>query len=570
VTAMAKLFEPIEIHGMTIPNRIVMPPMTTRLAASDGTVTPPLIQYYASRADGGAGLITIEMCSPEPAGRHRAGELGLSEDRFLPGLRRLTARVAEAGARAAIQIGHAGGHTRQDVTGYPPVAPSAVPHVVQEIDTRTIVPEALTSDGIRALVTAFATAAERAIRAGFDAVEIHGAHGYLIAQFLSPLDNRRTDAYGGSLHNRARFALEVIQACRQRAPDLPLIFRFSADEFAPGGLTLAEAKEVACWAVEAGADALHVSAGCYRSLPSGAVMIPPMAYREGVFIDLAAAVKKRVRVPVIAVGRLHDPALASRVIEEGLADMVALGRQLIADPEWPRKVRDGRTEEIRPCIACNTCIDGMRQGATIGCLVNPLAGHETEYVDAPNPTPRSILVVGGGPAGMEAARTLTIRGHRVALFEREPQLGGRLRLAAKAPVFQNVETEEQVILKFVTFLARELHRLRVDVKLGHAVTPAVVEALKPDVVVLATGAVYRFPLELIVPRVLAAKPGWLKALFRWPAFKQLFYSVMRKPDVRLERRIRALGVDVRRIGDCSRPRKTPDAMTDAITLAYRL
>jgi dimethylglycine catabolism A len=221
----ARLFDPIPLRGAVIPNRIVMPPMTTRLAAADGSVTAELIQYYVARAAGGTGLITVEMASPDPAGRHRAGELGLMDDRFLPGLRTLTAAVKRAGASVSVQIGHAGGHTRQDVTGYPPVAPSAIPHLVQEMDTRTVIPRALSAEEIPRVVAAFARTAERAKHAGFDMAEIHGAHGYLIAQFLSPLDNHRTDEYGGTLENRARFALEVIRACRERvgtSPHLPL------------------------------------------------------------------------------------------------------------------------------------------------------------------------------------------------------------------------------------------------------------------------------------------------------------------------------------------------------------
>src|SRR5215813_4841145 len=250
---MSTLFEPIVLRGVDIPNRIVMPSMTTRLATAEGAITAELIRYYEARAEGGAGLITVEMCSPAAAGRHRKHELGILHDGFVPGLRELTSRIKAAGARAAIQIGHAGGHTREDVTGVPPVAPSALPHQVQEVDVRTVVPLALSRDGIDAVVAAFAEAAERAKRAGFDVVEIHGAHGYLIAQFLSPLDNHRTDEYGGSLRHRARVALEVLAACRQRLGDFPLVFRYSADEYAPGGLTLDEACELAPWLVEGGA-----------------------------------------------------------------------------------------------------------------------------------------------------------------------------------------------------------------------------------------------------------------------------------------------------------------------------
>ncbi|MFQ5897280.1 MAG: FAD-dependent oxidoreductase [Candidatus Methylomirabilia bacterium] len=570
---MATLFEPITIRGLEIPNRIVMPAMTTRLAAPDGAVTPELIQYYLARAAGGTGLITVEMCSPHPAGRHRARELGISDDRFLPGLLDLTAQLEAAGARTAIQIGHAGGHTRPDVTGYPPVAPSALPHVVQEVDTRTVVPEALTGDEIQALVQAFAEAAERAKRAGFDLVELHGAHGYLIAQFLSPLDNERTDDYGGSLRKRARFALEVVQACRERVGDFPLVFRLSADEYAPGGMRLDEAEELSRWLVDAGADALHISAGCYRSRPSGALMTPSMSYPEGVFLHLARAIKAVVDVPVIAVGRLHDPGLAERVVAEGQADMVALGRQLIADPAWPRKAREGCLDEIRPCISCNTCVDSMRDGVRIQCLVNPIAGQESRHRLTPADRPRSVLVVGGGPAGMEAAGVLAGRGHRVVLLEQSNRLGGQLRLAAKAPIFQNVETNPTVLLKFVEFLSRQLDRAGVEVRLGQPVRRQLIDELKPEVIVLATGASYRLPFRWIIPWLLNsrwAQARALKALLKKAAVKRLFSDVIRKANDQPYRRLRSPGMDLRCIGDCHRPRKTLEALASAVELAYRL
>jgi 2,4-dienoyl-CoA reductase-like NADH-dependent reductase (Old Yellow Enzyme family) len=568
------LFEPIAIRGVELPNRIVMPSMTTRLANPDGAVTPELIRYYEARAEGGTGLVTVEMCSPEPAGRHRRHEVGILHDGFLSGLQELTSRLRAAGARSAIQIGHAGGHTRQDVTGVPPVAPSAIPHQVQEVDVRTVVPEALTRERIRDLVGAFADAADRAKRARFDVVEIHGAHGYLIAQFLSPLDNRRTDEYGGRLEHRARFALEVVEACRKRVGDFPLVFRYSADEYAPGGFTLDEARELAPWLVEAGADALHVTGGCYRSRPSGALMIPPMGYPEATFLHLARAIKARVAVPVIAVGRLHDPARVERLLAEGQADLVALGRQLIADPAWPRKVREGRLDEIRPCIACNTCVDGMREGARLHCLVNALAAREPEFELRPASRPRRVLVVGGGPAGMESARALALRGHSVTLVERERELGGQLRLAARAPVFQNVETDAPVLLRIVDFLARQLAAAGVEVRLGQEATAALVKEWRPDVVVLAAGASYRGPLGPVVRRLLGSRWGRARVLARllaMPAAKRLgSSSALRKPNAGLWRRLQALGVEVHRIGDCHTPGRTPDAMLDAARLAYRL
>jgi len=266
-----------------------------------------------------------------------------------------------------------------------------------------------------------------------------------------------------------------------------------------------------------------------------------MGYAEATFLHLARAIKPRVAVPVIAVGRLHDPALVERLLGENQADMVALGRQLIADPEWPRKVREGRTDEIRPCVACNTCVDGMREGDQLHCLVNPLAARESEFELRPAAEPRSVLVVGGGPAGMEAARLLALRGHRVTLAEREHELGGQLRLAARAPVFQNVETDPAVLLRLVTFLARQLGKVGVDVQLARTVTPALVRQLRPDVIVLATGAAYRPPLGPLVRGLLRSR--WrhgrtLKWLLTRRTVKSWFYSTLRKPNARLERRLR--------------------------------
>jgi hypothetical protein len=302
-------------------------------------------------------------------------------------------------------------------------------------------------------------------------------------------------------------------------------------------------------------------------------MIPPMRCPEATFLHLARAIKTRVAVPVVAVGRLHDPGLAERVVAEGQADLVALGRQLIADPEWPRKVRQGRLDEIRPCIACNTCVDGMREGARIQCLVNPVAGRETEFELRPAGRPRTILVVGGGPAGMEAARLLAWRGHRVTLVERERELGGQLRLAAKAPVFQNVETEPAALLKLVEFLSWRLSRAGVDVRLGQDATTGLVRQFQPDAVVLATGASYRRPLGHVIPRLLDsrwARGRALKTLLKRPVVKRLFYSALRTPNAGLERRLPTLGLEVHRIGDCHRPGRTPEAMLEAARLASRL
>jgi 2,4-dienoyl-CoA reductase-like NADH-dependent reductase (Old Yellow Enzyme family) len=314
--------------------------MTTRSADESGEVTDATIAYFRARARGGVGLVTVEMASPEAVGRHRHRELGIYDDRFLPGLSRLSAAIKAEGAAAAIQLGHGGGHTRADICGETPIAPSAVPHDVFEGTMQTIVPEAMSLARIERTTAAFVAAAERAAAAGFDAVEIHAAHGYLISQFLCPAENLRDDAYGGSLENRARFGLDILARVRAAVPDLGLIYRLTVEDFFAGGMPLADGIQVAEWAAARGADAIHVTAGHYRSQPPS-IMIPPMAMAEATFLDFAAQVKARVAVPVIAVARLGDPDLAKAAVADGKADFVALGRPLLADADWPRKVRAG-------------------------------------------------------------------------------------------------------------------------------------------------------------------------------------------------------------------------------------
>src|SRR5499425_1468636 len=355
---MNVLLTPARIGTVEIKNRVVMPSMTTRTADPEGLVTDASLAYYAARARGGTGLITVEMASPERAGRHRKRELGIYDDRFLPGLTRLAAEIQRYGARASIQLGHGGGHTRVDICGEAPIAPSAIPHPVYETTFETIVPEEMTKARIDVTVAAHASAAMRARKAGFDCVEIHAAHGYLISQFHAPFENRRADAYGGSLENRARFGLEVLRAVKAAVPGMPVVYRLSVEDFFPGGLPFDEGRQIALWAADAGADALHVTAGHYRSLPSAQVVLPPMTFPDATFLDFAAAVKKMIRVPVIAVGRLGDPAVATQAVAAGRTDFVALGRTLIADPQWVAKLRRG--EPIRRCLACNTCINEMR------------------------------------------------------------------------------------------------------------------------------------------------------------------------------------------------------------------
>lgn len=525
---MSILLTPCRIGPVEIPNRIVMPPMTTRTADDEGFVTEASHAYYLARARGGVGLVTIEMASPERAGRHRRRETGIYDDRFIPGLTRLVSAIHETGAKVSIQLGHGGGHTRRDICGETPVAPSAIPHPVYETTNETIVPEAMSEARIEACIRAYAEAAVRARKAGFDCVEVHAAHGYLISQFHAPFENLRTDRWGGSLENRARFGLEVLRAVKAAAPELGVVFRLSVEDFFDGGLTWPEGRQIAIWAAEAGADALHITAGHYRSRPSSQVVLPPMSLPDATFLDYAAAVKQAVRVPVIAVGRMGDPAVVTAAVASGKTDLVALGRTLVADPEWVAKLRRG--EPIRRCLACNTCINEMRGGAGIGCVVNGAAGRETVFAEPRPPKGERIAVIGAGPAGLTYA-SLVAEGNTVVLFEKAAQAGGAFRWAGKAPLFQEVETSERSFERYIADMVAACRVRGVELRLGTDPT-ALPGLLAPfDRIVIATGARYRFGLGPIVTALLDRGAGsWplLSALMRWERTRDWFYYRARR------------------------------------------
>ncbi|MEW6398878.1 MAG: FAD-dependent oxidoreductase [Bacillota bacterium] len=570
---MGAAFQPFRLGPVTLRNRVVMPAMTTRLAAADGSVTDELVAYYEARARGGAGLITVEMASPDPGGRHREREVGVCDDRYVNGLARLVRVLKQHGSAVFVQLGHAGSRSPADVCGGDPVGPSLVTHRVLEKGWHVVRARALNVREIEMLADSFARAAVRARQAGFDGVEIHAGHGYLLGQFLSPLDNHRTDAYGGSLENRARFVLEVLARCRESlGPDFPIVLRITADEFAPGGITLPEAINVCVWAADAGASAIHVSAGSYNS-PSPHAMTPPMTSPYGTFVSFAREVKKAVRVPVIAVGRIHRPELADEIIERGWADLIAVGRALIADPEWPLKAQAGAWEDIRPCLSCNRCREEMMAGQ-IRCSVNPWVGRERGWCPRPAECARRILVVGGGPAGLELARSLALKGHRVELWERRPELGGQLLLAARAPMFQNVEADEETIRGFVLWLVRRVRAEGVKVRTGTAGTTANIRAAQPEVVVVATGARHRFPLWFLLPGLLRsriAKNRLVRRLLAHGRVKELLLRGLRVAQgSRLAGRLRAEGMEVHLVGDSVVPGDLASAVEGAAQLAVRL
>src|SRR5216684_6001128 len=544
------LLTPARIGSVQIPNRIVMPPMTTRTADEEGTVTDDTMAYYLARARGGVGLITVEMASPEKVGRHRRREIGIYDDRFLPGLTRLVDAIHRAGSKASIQLGHGGGHTRFDICGETPIAPSAIPHPVYETT-----------------IAAHAAAAARAQKAGFDCVEVHAAHGYLISQFHAPFENRRRDEYGGNLANRARFGLEVLRAVKAAVHGTPVVYRLSVEDFFPGGLTYSEGREIAVWAAEAGADALHISAGHYRSLPSAQIVLPPMTYPDATFVHFAAGVKQAVRVPVIAVGRLGDPATATAAVAAGKMDFIALGRTLIADPQWVEKLARG--EPIRRCLACNTCINEMRGGAGIGCVVNGAAGRELLFANPKPPRGERIAVIGAGPAGLTYA-SLVAAASQVTVFEKEKRAGGAFRYAGKAPLFQEVEANEASFEHYIDDLTAACTDKGVIFRFDTDVTRTPALLAPFDRIVIATGADYRFALGPIATRLLDWGAG------RWPGVDRLlslaavrdwfYYKGREATGARFMRLVKPGQVAVV-IGDAARPGKSKAAIASAFEAA---
>ena len=485
ISPFPRLFEPGFIGGLRLKNRIVMPPMGTQFASPGGAVTPRMIDHYVRRARGGVGLIIVEFtCVDYPRGKGHFNQLALDSDALIAGHSDLVDAVHRAGAKIAVQLHHAGGNTHRGRTeGVHPVAPGLFPSRLAEEQ-----PHILATDEIPALVEKFAQAVRRAESAGYDAVELHGAHGYLIGEFMSPYVNKREDEYGGSLEKRMRFPREIIsRAKRLVGDDFPITMRISGQEFVPGGRTLGETKEVAQILEAAGLAGLHVSAGVDTDLHW---MVDPIMSPEGARIHLAAGVKEAVSIPVIGVGVIREPAFAEDILVQGKADFVAIGRGLLTDPDWPRKAAEGRTAEIRKCISCNYC-DGTLNtvGRSIRCVVNTEVGRGEKADAWPAPLrSKKVLVVGGGLAGMEAARVAALRGHQVTLFEKSDSLGGQLLLAIKAPGKKKLEW-------LLEDLNRELAKSSVDVRTNSPVEPQTVRDFAPDALVLAVGG------EPIVPAI---------------------------------------------------------------------
>ena len=474
-----KLFEPITIRGLEFKNRIVMPPMQVGV----GLRSRRARAYYSERAKGGAGTIIIAATSVDIFVTDDAwGKTG-GVDAFLEGMGSLIQEVKQDGARIGVQLWHgnqfpAGTGAPQDTHGEA-VAPSATEESRE-----------LTVSEIENIISRFAGAAANAKRAGFDFVEVHGAHGYLVCQFFSSATNKRNDKYGGDLSGRMRFGLECVAAMRAASgADYPIFYRLGALEDIARGITIEDSARFASELEKVGADVIDVSLGSMAGL--GFTANPGSEQPEGTFVSLAQAVKGSVTIPVIAVGRFRTPEVAEAVVAEGKADMVAIGRQLIADPHWPQKVADGRAEDILPCISCNACFETGFTGTGLRCAVNASAGRELETDIVPADRAKRVIVIGGGPAGMEAARVAAQRGHRVTLYERETELGGQLRMAAAPPY-------KQEIAALRDYLARHLEKSGAEVRLGEEVNATSVADSKPDSVIVAAGAT---PLVPEIPGV---------------------------------------------------------------------
>lgn len=471
-----------KIGTLTLKNRFIMPAMGTHLSDEEGFITQGLIDYHVARAKGGVAMNITEFSSVHPTTKE-AHLPGVYDDKFIPGLCKLTEAVHEAGGKICLQIWHAGRQTSSRITGQPIIAPSAIPHVVfQEM------PVEMTKEQIDEIIEAYGDAALRAVTAGFDAVELHGAHGYLLNQFMSAYSNKRTDEYGGTIENRTRFAVEVVKNIKKKTgKEFPLSYRLSATESVPEGLTIEETMAAAKLLEEAGVDVLHVSNGLFQSLQ---YTIAPIDVPVGFNVPNAASIKSVVHIPVIAVGRINDPVIADKLLEEGSCDFVALGRATLADPDFVKKAEEGRYDDIIKCIGCNQgCVGGQcpeKDHVGPSCLRNPATAREVSYAIKPAEVRKRILVIGGGAAGLEAGATLKHRGHEVILCEKNSDLGGQFYLAGKAPT--KGEMSEAALQ-----MGRIAARAGVDIRLNTEVTADLIREIAPEEIIVATGSLPFIP-----------------------------------------------------------------------------
>ena len=471
------VISPLTIRRTTFRNRIIMPSMVTNYAGRNGEVSEKLIRYHEARALGGVGLNMLEATSVHDSGRSYFPGVSIASDDYIRGLSHLTDAVHKAGGLAGVQLHHAGRLVRPDASGQAIPLVSFVPGRTAYDNSRV-----LDTEDIYMLIDAYAEAARRAREAGFDVIEIHGAHGYLIAQFMSPLFNQRTDEFGGSYEGRMRFPLEVIRRVRETAgDDMVLFFRLSSEELLPGGIDVDLSCRIACDVAEAGIDLVHVSAGLAETNEfTGPPPCLPEGWNAGNAGRIRAALDGRALVSVA--GRILTRSTADRILNAGQADMVTMGRALIADPDLPVKLAEGRDEDILPCVGCNEGCNGrLGQRKPVECAVNPRTGREGIMLMTPARTAKNVIVVGAGPAGMEAAVTAAKRGHKVTLFEKEQEPGGLLNVADLPP-------HKEVLTRLKNWYVHELKKAGVTLVTDHAVSTQELIDLHADAVLVATGS----------------------------------------------------------------------------------
>lgn len=474
-----KLFEIGRIGRLSTRNRIVMAPMgTVGLVEMDGRLSQRGIDYYTARAKGGTGLIITGLAYVDREIEQPPNVPMVDSDVYIARFRELADAAHEYGAKVAVQLTAGFGRVTpiRRLRRGQAVAPSPLPCFWDP----AVITQELSVEQIERLVQAFKFSAEILRTAGIDAIELHGHEGYLFDQFQTGLWNRRTDKYGGRLEGRLRFPLEVIEAIKRGAgADFPVIYRFGLKHYLVGGREVEEGLEIARKLEAGGVDALDIDAGCYETWywPH-----PPTTQPPGCMVEMAAMVKEVVNIPVIAVGKLGYPELAESVLQEGKSDFIALGRALLADPEWPNKVREGRLEDICPCVGDHDgCFSRIRTRKYLSCTVNPTTGMEREFAIKSVERAKAVLIVGGGASGMEAARVAALRGHKVTLWERGDALGGNL-IPASVPDFK------RDYRRLIAYLSTQIKKLGVTIELGKEATPELIQKVKPEVVCVATGS----------------------------------------------------------------------------------
>jgi len=476
---MDDLFAPFSLKTIELKNRIVMPALASFLIGDDGSISDATVEHYRRRAAGGPAMVITEACAVSPEGVVSSHQARIYDDRFIAGLSRLATALKAEGSVPALQIHHGGRQTSIKVIKRKPLAPSPLPCPAIRGDV-----EPLSIDGIHQLAQKFGDAAERAVQAGFELIEIHGAHGYLINQFLSGFSNIREDEYGGTVAARTRFAREIVTEVRRRlGPQFPISFKISAEEHVEGGLTTRESIEILKILVEAGIDIVQVSAG---NDVTPEWICQPMFMEKGCLVPSAAQVKQALDIPVMVVGRINNPQLANDIIASAKADLVCMGRGLLADPELPLKAQEGRLDEIRTCIACNTCMESIFKRGRIECLVNPMLGREKEMAFIPTEIPKKIMVVGGGPGGLNAAWVAAKRGHEVHVYEKRSTLGGQL-------VPGSTPGHKAELRSLIQFQKKQAALFGVRCHLNHEVTVEDIKTLNPDLIILATGSLPLLP-----------------------------------------------------------------------------